>query len=103
MTRRWRMALLGAMLWPAPPWVAAEDPLAAGKQIYDRYCMGCHGVNGEGMMPGMPNFALGERLDTTDRDLAERIRQGNGVMPGFAGTLSDREIDDVIAYIRSLL
>ncbi len=87
----------------AAPVAMAGDPLAAGKQVYDRYCMGCHGVNGEGMMPGMPNFSLGERLDTTDRDLAERIRQGNGVMPGFAGILSDGEIDDVIAYIRSLL
>ena len=81
----------------------ADDPVAAGKAVYDRYCMGCHGPAGEGMMPGMPNFALGERLDTTDRDLAERIRQGNGVMPGFAGILSDQEIEDVVLYLRSLL
>ncbi len=99
MKRGWA-ALLGVML--AAP-VAAVDDLAAGKAVYDRYCMGCHGPNGEGMMPGMPNFALGERLNTTDRDLAERIRQGNGVMPGFAGILSDREIEEVVAYIRSLL
>ena len=85
----------------APAW--ADDPVAAGKAVYDRYCMGCHGQAGEGMMPGMPNFALGERLDTTDRDLAERIRQGNGVMPGFAGILSDQEIEDVVLYLRSLL
>ncbi len=83
--------------------VGADDPVAAGKAVYDRYCMGCHGPAGEGMMPGMPNFALGERLNTTDRDLAERIRQGNGVMPGFAGILSDREIEDVVLYLRSLL
>lgn len=91
--------LLAAFAWPA--W--ADDPVAAGKAVYDRYCMGCHGPAGEGMMPGMPNFALGERLDTTDRDLAERIRQGNGVMPGFAGILSDQEIEDVVLYLRSLL
>ncbi len=83
--------------------VGADDPVAAGKTVYDRYCMGCHGPAGEGMMPGMPNFALGERLNTTDRDLAERIRQGNGVMPGFAGILSDREIENVVLYLRSLL
>lgn len=82
--------------------VAAGD-VFKGKETYQRYCLGCHGPSGEGMMPGMPNFARGDRLFRTDRELTDAVKDGNGVMPAFYGILEDKQIEDVVAYIRTLL
>lgn len=84
------------------PHASAAD-MFNGKEVYHRHCSGCHGTTGEGVMPGMPNFVLGDRMAATDRALADSIRQGNGVMPGFGGMLTDEEILDVITYLRTLL
>lgn len=74
-----------------------------GKEVYSRYCMGCHGEAGEGLMPGLPNFSRGQQLIRTNRELSDTIRDGNGVMPGFNGIITDDEIENVIAYIRTFL
>jgi len=74
-----------------------------GKQLYSRHCMGCHGVSGEGNMPGLPNFAQGEQLFKSDSELQDSVRNGNGVMPSFIGLLTDDEISSVVAYLRTLL
>jgi len=82
--------------------VSAAD-VFHGKEIYMRYCAGCHGSSGGGLMPGMPDFAQGERLLRTDQDLVDSVRLGNGVMPAFNGMLTDEEIENVVAYLRSFL
>jgi len=76
-----------------------------GKEIYQRFCVGCHGASGSGMMPGMPNFNRGDRLFRTDRELMDAIRDGNGVMPSFYGILDEdkEEFEDVVAYLRTFL
>jgi cytochrome c6 len=74
-----------------------------GREVYQQYCLGCHGPSGEGMMPGMPNFSRGERLFRSDRELIEAVKDGNGVMPAFYGILKEKEIEDVVAFLRTLL
>ncbi|MDH4276196.1 MAG: cytochrome c [Gammaproteobacteria bacterium] len=75
-----------------------------GKEVFNRHCASCHGRSGEGIMPGMPNFTHGDRLFTKpDETLRESIRQGSGIMPGFSAILNDQDIQDVVAYLRSLL
>lgn len=113
--------LLSALLTSAP--LYAGDA-AAGKAIYDGKgaCAACHGPNGAGdgaaaaaLNPKPASFVAGSfRLDTdgdgkagSDADLANVIKNGaakyggSAVMTGHAD-LTDAEVADLIAYIRSL-
>lgn len=92
-----------------------------GKALYDGLCQTCHGLTGAGDGPGSAGFALQPRpfsqaafkFDTdsdwekgTDADLAAVIRNGAGTYGGSAmmppwPTLSDVQIENLIAYIRS--
>jgi len=74
-----------------------------GEKVYLTQCINCHGVAGESGIPGVPNFARGERMIKPDLELRRAILSGVGVMPGFNNVLSDEEIDNVITYIRSFL
>ena len=81
---------------------AAAADIARGAQTYAMHCAMCHGPAGQGIQPGTPKFNRGEKLLQSDLALVNSIRSGRGAMPGFAGMLRDREILDVIAYLRTL-
>lgn len=73
-----------------------------GRQIYGSYCASCHGATGRSVMPGAPNLDRGDALFRPDAVLLASIRAGKNAMPAFQGMLSDRDIMDVIAYVRTL-
>ena len=79
----------------------AADPLRGGKS-YQSHCINCHGANGAGEIPGIPDFSRGESLLQPDNALLETIKSGKGMMPAYRGIFSDDEIRDVIAYLRIL-
>ena len=79
----------------------AADP-GKGATIYATHCSGCHGDGGVSNMPGTPDFSRRERLFQPDAALLASIRDGVSVMPAYKGLLSDQEILDVIAYVRTL-
>lgn len=79
----------------------AADPLA-GAKTYNQRCATCHGTRGAPTMPGVPDFSRGQVLMKNDLALIETINVGKGMMPAFQGRLSEQEILDVIAYIRTL-
>lgn len=89
------MLLGGAFIAPA----YAADP-TSGAQLYARHCVTCHGDRGRPMMPGLPDFARGERLMQSDANLVGAIKNGRGLMPAYRGLLTDDEILDVIAHLR---
>ena len=93
------LILVAALAVPAP---AAAADLARGSKTYALHCAVCHGNRGEGGIPGAPRFNRGERLLQSDLALLDSVRRGRNVMPAFAGLLRDREILDVIAYLRTL-
>lgn len=73
-----------------------------GRQIYASNCSACHGPTGRSVMPGAPNFDRGEGVLKPDFTLLASIRAGKNAMPAFQGILSDRDIMDVIAFVRTL-
>lgn len=83
------------------PLLAAD--LNEGRRVYKEQCAYCHGAEGSGELPGMPNFQRGERLMQADQSLLRVISDGQGSMPSFAGLLDEREILDVIAYLRTFM
>ncbi len=94
-----------------------DDPavVARGEKIYGQYCASCHGRNLEGQ-PGWqrgagkapPHDANGHTWHHPDmllfritREGTAKLTGGRGNMPGFAGTLSDKDIIAVQSFIKS--
>jgi mono/diheme cytochrome c family protein len=73
-----------------------------GRQLYASNCSICHGASGRSVMPGTPNFDRGEAVLKPDFTLLASIRAGKNAMPAYQGILSDRDIMDIIAYVRTL-
>jgi len=82
-----------------------------GKLFFDQICSTCHGPKGSGYLAGGTGTAVGLKgfLDTvSDGFLRVTIAEGrsNTRMYGFKGpaamaNLSDKEIDDIISYLRT--
>jgi len=95
------MAVAGVMGVCGSSAAYSADP-ARGGQIYSTYCTGCHGQSGVSMMPGAPNFATQERMMQPDAVLLANIKAGRNAMPAFQGIVSDSDIMNVIAFLRTL-
>ncbi len=95
--RSWVAALVLTAI--AQPGGAADA--INGQRIYGLQCASCHGQSGRALMPNAPSFDRGERLMQPDTVLLESIRRGRFAMPAYAGVLSNREILDVIAFLRT--
>jgi mono/diheme cytochrome c family protein len=114
------IAVVAAIAALASPTSAFADS-AAGKLIYDTTCSACHGFAGKGdgpvgvaLQPKPRDFSTGEFFfDTdkdgkkgTDADLRAVIQKGGAAFGGSAlmapwPTLSEADVANVIAYIRS--
>lgn len=93
-------ALALAAISAAGP-AGAADPIR-GRQLYEQYCVSCHGPDGRGIVPGAPNFATGQTLFAPDNALLLVIRSGRNAMPGFRGLMNDNDIRSVISHVRTL-
>lgn len=84
---------------PPPPIDEAypEAQLQLGAEVYDGTCSVCHGRNGEGGIG--PSVALVADRLTID-EVRTQVHDGKGAMPAFSGTLTDEEIDAVVAFVR---
>ena len=73
------------------------DP-TAGKAIFTSAgCVGCHTLADAGSTGN-----VGPNLDEAKPDselVVKRVTNGMGVMPAFAGQLTDQQIADVAAYV----
>lgn len=86
----------------APAALAQGSDVFAGKVVYETHCLACHGPEGEALVAGTPYFSRGEGLMAADVTLIGAIKSGGNLMPGFDRIISDTEILDVVAYIRTL-
>lgn len=82
----------------------AQNP---GLSIYKSKCMTCHAADGSGNTPAgkatkTPPFVSPEMLKMSDAEFISYTKDGRGKMPAYVGKLSDKEIADVVAYIRTL-
>lgn len=101
---------------------AVASEAALGEQVYDQHCAVCHGPNGEGanpqapyepdengLLPAPPHDANGHTWHHSDALLKQIIREGSSYpdmfqseMPAFGDRLSEREIESLIAYFKTL-
>jgi len=110
-------AVLAAMVCAVPARAERGDT-KRGKAIYLKRCLGCHGVEGDGLGPAAQRLNPPPRDFTSgqykfkssafnedvpnDADLFRMIRDGmpGTSMPGWRDVLSEQAIWDVIAYIK---
>jgi mono/diheme cytochrome c family protein len=95
------------------------DPaqIRRGEAVYTANCVGCHGPNGaatpdwrkpnaEGKYPPPPLDGTAHAWHHSTEVLKKTILKGTppeiGSMPAWEGKLTDRQIDDVIVWIKSL-
>jgi cytochrome c6 len=83
---------------PPPPAGGEGDP-AAGKEVFTANCGSCHTLADAGT-----TGTVGPNLDDSQPTVelaVDRVTNGQGVMPPFADTLSEQQIQDVAAYVAS--
>ena len=80
------------------PAVPAAGDATAGKAFFSSAgCGGCHTLKAAGT-----SGAIGPNLDNLAPEVEQVVTQvtnGGGGMPAFGGKLSDKEIQDVAAYV----
>jgi mono/diheme cytochrome c family protein len=98
--------------------VRREQPLderANGRVLFLKTCAGCHGADGEGIEHVGPPLRESQYVHGSTDRLAMIILSGlegpihindkeyrfNGTMPNFGNNFSDREIADIISYLRN--
>ncbi len=97
---------------------AQEDEASpkAGKHLYKHYCAVCHGFTGKGNGPNADNLGDVHPTDLTseavdkleDEEIYEVIEGGGAAidisyyMPPWGSILSSEQINDIVAYIRTL-
>jgi mono/diheme cytochrome c family protein len=82
---------------------------ASGRKVYDNYCDRCHraystkGKKGPGLKGIFqhPYLSL-SGLPANDDRVGDIIRNGRTGMPGYGPTLSQQEIQDLLAYLHTL-
>lgn len=79
----------------------AADPIKGGP-LYATHCARCHGGAGLNAAPGSPDFTKSGSLLRPDTFLLNATKNGKNAMPAYVGILSDRDILDVIAHMRTL-
>lgn len=86
---------------------AAAFAQDSGADTYKAKCAMCHGADGMATGPmgktyNIPPFNSPTLVKAPDADLIAATKNGKGKMPAYTGKLTDPQIKDVVAYIRTL-
>lgn len=95
----------GALLTVLPPALSQSS----GREIYASSCVACHGPDGQGALPGVPDLTAFEWPSAADdAALLKRVREGFQspasplAMPPRGGNpaLTDADLKSVLAYMK---
>jgi mono/diheme cytochrome c family protein len=85
----------------------------AGATVYTTNCSSCHAANGQGtpsvapplagndVVTGDPQKVIGIVVNGLNGKITVKGQEWNGTMPPWKGTLTNKQIADVVTYIRS--
>jgi mono/diheme cytochrome c family protein len=88
-------------------WNQMAQAQSGGEKVYKGKCATCHGPEGKGETPvgkatKAHDFCSEEVQKETDEEWTTIVVKGKNKMPGYEKKLTDAEIKEAIAYIRSL-
>ena len=106
---------LGCLPFVATHVFAANGDAFSGKKLYQAYCFPCHGLSGKGdgiaadVLRTKPRDLTNDGFmsSRTDQQLFTAIRKsasphGQLTMPDWQGALTAQQIQDLVAYVRTL-
>jgi mono/diheme cytochrome c family protein len=113
------LAMIIATLWAvmfSTALIAYAADAEQGKKLYGQFCVTCHGESGKGDGPAAAALNPKPRDHTnkeymsqmSDEEMLKVIKDGGAsvgkspLMPPWGASLKDDQIQDVIAYIRTL-
>ncbi|HSG34722.1 MAG TPA: cytochrome c [Sphingomonadaceae bacterium] len=92
------VATVGVSTVPAAM-AAATDTAAQGRQLFNDWgCNACHVLKDAGAA-GHVGPALDRNAKLSKDYITSLVNNGQGAMPGFAGAMTDEEIDILATYI----
>jgi mono/diheme cytochrome c family protein len=108
-------ALLAVAFMAAP---AAAANVDSGQALVKKHCAKCHGTDGKGDGPAISLLNISppptdwtdkaKMSKMSDQELTKIIKDGGAAvgkskhMPGYKAKLTDSQVADIVAYIRSL-
>lgn len=106
------LAVAGAVAFTCLSGAAVAQDAAKGKEVFTTTCAPCHGAEGKGdgaaaaaLNPKPANLATST---TDDAGLLKTVTEGGAavgkspLMVAWKGTLTDAQIADVVAFVKSL-
>ncbi|MFQ5900350.1 MAG: c-type cytochrome [Thermodesulfobacteriota bacterium] len=63
------------------PSFAEHGDVAKGEEIFNTICQSCHGPGGNPVLPGIPVFAKGERMDKPFAERFKSVCEGKNPAP----------------------
>jgi cytochrome c oxidase cbb3-type subunit 3 len=91
----------------------AKDQVSRGEIVFKTNCILCHGVKGDGKgrasvlyNPPPANLTMSDKNDDYKKMIITRGGKAMGrseVMPVWGEQISEQQIDDVVAYLRTIL
>jgi len=109
------VGMVSVMLWLGraegqQPRLQRPDP-EAGERLYKQNCVNCHGASGRGdgaaaekLEPKPADLTSDKTQAKQDMELIETLKFGRPgtAMPGWMSELDERDMRNVLAYIRTL-
>ena len=76
-----------------------RQEVATGEAIYLKKCARCHGADGTKGRSGAANLQLSKMQNDM---MIQIIQNGKKPMPAYKSKLTEDEINDLVAYVKSL-
>jgi cytochrome c6 len=97
----------GSYLVVLAPGVWAKGGAKSGGELFEGKCAMCHAKDGSGNSPmgksmKVPDLGSAAVQKQTDAQIYAIIAKGKKMMPQYASQLSKEQINDLVAYIRTL-
>ena len=89
--------VVGAAVLAVAP-ARAQSAVEAGRDVYAEHCALCHGerLSATGAAPDLKQLGADQKTH-----FDEMVRNGKGQMPAWEGMITDEEIGQIWAYVRS--